>query len=146
MKTKTKPFSELTKAQQRVAVAEDAIQQIKAGRFKMEKGTYLRRLDDGMQHFNQELLLTGAECGVCGIGAALCSLVRLDNKLDVKGRPSSHQMKVRLLDVFSTKDISNIEHAFERWNFTSRFRQNKESNRAIAIFKNIIRNKGEFIP
>jgi hypothetical protein len=156
MKTKIS-FNKMTAAQKRVAVCKDAIAQTNAGILKWESMTYL--IVNGEIKSNQETFIRAKRCVACAIGAALCSLVRIDNKFEYKDNtPPAQPMKERLQDVFSENQLKLIEAAFERdiefaygvpyvkkaVKFGQSFVGNR--NRGVAIFRNIIANKGTFKP
>lgn len=80
MKTKTKSPKKLTKPEMRVAIAKDAIAQIKAKRIIVNPGSYLRI--SGYNHYVVEkgFFNNGGKCQVCQIGQAIvCGINRFNN-------------------------------------------------------------------
>jgi hypothetical protein len=127
------------------------------------------KLDAVLGMFKKE----GATCQVCGIGACFTSMVNIGNRAKTTDFLSScieegegindSSMRGLLRKVFSSTQLTLIENAFEidasfedndasvpykkRYeaeSFGQKFDDNAE--RLIAIMKNIIKNKGEFIP
>lgn len=164
MKPKTKPFSKLTKAQQRVAIAEDALAQIEAKTIRVKSGNYIR-LPVGMVEFKQGTQLSSSTpCQACQIGQGIICGIRLFNEDTATDNGGSAVMALRLIERwFPTKTAVMMEGAFEDGCWTSEFKAevsdgDRESlrlfkrrhrsfkARSIGIWKNIIANKGEFIP
>src|SRR6185437_4537611 len=87
-KTKTpkkpaKPFHRLTDAQKRVAIAKDAIKQIKLGAFKVYPSCYITLLH-GLDEFRKgdsKELTKKTPCKVCQIGQGIISGIRLFNRV-----------------------------------------------------------------
>lgn len=112
----------------------------------------------------------GGHCTVCGIGGCFVSLARLGDKIKTEAafgelveagdEPSDYFMKRKLRKIFSSTQLSMIECAFEMYDGHGDAHYQKRElaadwgnelnldsrNRLIAIMKNIIKNKGEFIP
>lgn len=120
----TKPFEYLPLNLQRIKVAKDIITQIKAEKYTIEDGIYVR--------FNGEInkgddikstFFDGKKhCEVCALGACLMSIVHFKNTLKYneieRGREFVEDKKVaRLLqDVFSLYQLALIEFVFEEGN------------------------------
>lgn len=113
-------------------------------------------------------------CQVCGIGACFLSIVKYKNNVNFEEIESSFLQFVRndkfreiLLNVFPLVQLKLIEHAFEcginttynrysdvvepDWNLKEQarcfgIRYADESDRLVAIMKNIIINRGDFNP
>lgn len=158
-------FSRLSKAQKRVAIAQDAIQQIKAGQFQIEDHVWAELLlDDGEDMtVNQQALLVGkpVQCKCCAVGACFLSSMRLDNRAEFNSTAEQNDAYRQLKRYFSKDQINQIEAAFElgdgavtaddddeKYGRAIRFgrRFKNQERRAIGIFKNIIRHGGQFVP
>lgn len=169
MKTKTKKtFSRLTKAQQRVAIAKDAIEQLKARRFVASPGSYIRdKIRDGANRsISQETVggRTFRPCRVCMIGQAIVSGIRLFNKLEVEScEVSGSGLHHELKRWFTSSQAAMLEVAFEKrnvgyrmhtWtdeysaavNFGHHNKCRTPYSLSIAIWKNVIKNNGTFKP
>lgn len=169
--TKPVPFNKLSKAQQRVAIAQDAIKQIKAEKYRIETGRWadieigtpedLEEVPD----IDQNILLNGfapiqrkITCTCCAVGAAFLSSIRLANKAVITDGAveSLEESAAQLGNYFSKDQIELIEEAFEKGGGYCHTDTAKgvsfgrdyddETERALAIFKNIVKNKGEFKP
>lgn len=127
------------------------------------------KMDDLLRIFKR----TKNPCSVCAIGACFVGLVNMGNKIPVKGFLSTDKlegweigntdiMREALRKVFPSVQISLLEMAFEKYyTLSDNEKPDEESmkmailfgekyttdkKRLIAIMKNIIKNKGEFIP
>lgn len=115
---------------------------------------------------------TGGQCAVCGIGSCFASLAILGDDIakpkdfdaDMYDEIYDDSMRPKLRKVFDRQQLQFIEAAFERTDlhidkehtrlrdidlvpavrFGKRFRSDR--GRLLAIMKNIIKNKGTFIP
>jgi hypothetical protein len=152
-----------SKAEQRVAIAKDALAWIKAGALIPSKGTYVSPEHDprytpetqGLQLRDINL----GKCYVCAQGALfLAKAFRYDNVLATElhgGRMPA------LLEHFEPKQLMLIEYAFEDWSSIADIDIGVGSTRAIrrfvkrhpysdkrmsAILRNIIKNNGTFRP
>lgn len=154
----------LTLAQKRVAIARDVLLQIRAKKYNISQGNFCLVLDwDKREPLGKtELNRKKPVCKVCALGAAIVSSIRLYNKLNIiRGEiipgPDIEDM---LLPFFAYDQMILIENAFEcgGGSFSAESADNKleaikfgegysnNEARAIAIFKNIIKHKGEFVP
>jgi hypothetical protein len=155
-------FKKMSKAQQCVAIARDVVAQIKAKKYSAMPGTYFDfHSEDVTWDWKalQKLLSPkrAPVCEVCAVGAAFASCARLgDDTFD-----SNYHEK--LLDSFDARSIVLMECAFEQHDLLS-FPTNASTleertkamnfgdehddadERLVAIFKNVIKNKGEFKP
>ncbi len=181
----TVPFSRMNAAQKRVAIARDAVKQIRAKQFVMDTGTWCEfapglpeqffKTVDAQAMFNgtATIKIPQPVCRTCALGAALVSSVRLFDRFkfsntDVKTKEVTKQLG----QFFSAKQMLLIETAYEqrswddrtRWcdlglypnnvmteqenNVAQTFGLNyrRDTDRALAIFQNIVRNNGEFKP
>lgn len=166
-----KTWSSLTKGEKRIVLVKDAINQILNKRVTIVKGEYCLIEDEnlikGIQ-LNKVLSLVKKEnCKVCAKGALFLAHVDKFNRIKLSSNnifmASNKEIKNRLKNIFSSIQLSMIEAAFELQviddilslenlsnlgnrciDFGNNYR-NCES-RILAIFDNIIKNKGEFIP
>jgi len=137
---KPKPFSKLSAAEKRIAIAEDIIKQINADRYSVRQGMWLAV--DPVKPASQEdaaklnakiiqnVLLGGrqtivvetppATCTCCAVGAACASAIRLFNQDSLTGSPGFgyeledyKQVKSILQKYFPKAQIDLMEAAFE---------------------------------
>lgn len=118
-------FSRMRKGERAVAIAKDALQQIKSQKYEPTSGTfaclYLTQLPSG-NHNLQKLLQKDQvnRCEVCGVGALFVSTVRYTNKYDIHKPLYGYELAeldieddiLRLTKHFG-KDIYLVEVAFE---------------------------------
>ena len=159
---KNKGFNLATLKEQRVAIAKDAIKQIKAEKFIAEAGTYLAIEDELGCKTGDELQKTlnkrknkGAVCKVCGIGAAFISTVRLFDNYKIKeaeldGWDSSTtllvehtDMRTLLKEYFSPSQLSLIECAFEQRSEYMKSDSYKKDRKAATLFGNKYEDENE---
>lgn len=162
-------FAAMTPAQKRMAIARDAMKQIEAKKYVIKRNRYLdlpqvggyAGLADAL--FNQETLKT-VQCRVCQVGACLASAIRLFNKIQTKCIGSESREITRLLSEWFEQDqLALMEVAFEGYGanlirFENTTEEEKEravkynenyadeEKRSLAIFRNIIKNRGAFKP
>lgn len=164
-----KTFNRMTAAQKRVAIAKDVINQIKNGGMIPYTGIYFLWLNNTNanlgENFNQKSLTDkNNKCKVCGIGAAIVSGIRLFNKLELSPNFGDGDSALKVIkNWFTVSQTVAIECAFEDEStrlLSKRFTNKKLNNKAIkfgekyfspeekaiAIYKNIIKNKGVFKP
>lgn len=175
MKPKTKtPFRKLTAAQKRVAIAKDVLKQIAMRKYRVRLGRYISWLEPKSLPvceliFKQSTLCdpNRQACRVCAIGGAIASGIRLfDKKITGPLMGQGMQAGGIVSEWFTPAQALLIEAAFESTcsqtmqgfdgNFTTiedharciafRARHRSPVSRAKAIFRNIIANKGEFVP
>lgn len=157
----------MSKADKRVAIARDVIQQIKAGQFIMECGSWAEPCAPKKTKISQESLTVGQplSCECCATGAMVLSSLRMFNVAVFKEIEEKHVVS-HLRKHFDEEQVKMIEHVFERGSghlgfypidsdisgrvsaFIRRYptKRTNDDKMAIAIFKNIIKNKGEFVP
>lgn len=125
---------------------------------------------DKLDQVFDQVFKSRGKCNVCGIGACFVSMVKLGNSIATKqvgingyiengDSIDDDDMRKLLENVFSEDQLSLIECAFERdlgfgyapmldqeaaKSFGEKYKH--DSTRLKAIMKNIIKNKGEFIP
>lgn len=117
-KAPVKPFSRMSKAEKRVAIAKDVIKHIKAAKFKATKGTYL---DAGDVYRSgeelQKIILDAPTCKVCAIGAVFAAdVIKRDNFILTDTCTKcidSDEMKAKT-SYFSKDTLHTMEVAFEK--------------------------------
>ena len=162
-------FRKLTKAQKRVAIAKDVLLQLKARRINARTGQYLwaKGTPDPYGYYNTaSTVLTAQSCNACALGALFCGL--LDNTEDHPGHVVTVDIRNTLAPYFSSRQLGDIESAFEGGdgfggsrtahlhfqaqayadgyvgiNFFPKWENDED--RLRAIMNNIIRNKGKFV-
>lgn len=184
-------MEEVTERQQlRILVAKDVLESLKELTVKNGEGYLQVEIDDFGDILNDSgedsKVIAGKlknKCTVCALGACFLSLVYLDNDFDFLDGMHSYldeigeiklthirlqKLNQRLLKVFSGRQLSLIETAFEcqMHNPTEDFVSNtfkgdktlleraikfgwswhSSNERLKAIMENIIENEGEFIP
>ncbi len=155
-------FKKANKARKRVLIAKDVISQILAKKFIIRSMLYVNVPNQEGETVDQNFVIKN-KCECCGIGAAFVSALRLGNKYSTKlgvysSELSPSQLHPLLERYFDKKQISLIEACFEKFTqeegvedkdeIITKFwkKYNNSEDRAIGIFENIIKNKGEFIP
>lgn len=170
-------FSRMPNHRKRMAIARDVLAQIEAKRYLAKTGSYVvsRGLNERVygdvhsvrtdehgraipQMSLQEALLedAAAQCNVCALGSAFCSMARLEGGLTLRQVCGIHET---LTPIFGQNQVALIEYAFEGCysgsgliltsaenEQCSRFhdKYDDDSKRLEAIFTNIVRNKGTF--
>lgn len=150
-----KPFAELSRSEQRVAVAQDVLLQLDAQRLSAKADQYLGLRFRGralnlaciLADETTELILQN-KCNVCAIGAVFVSLARrrgdvtfLDVQVTVVEGIAGYTT-----DVFSEDMLQGMEHYFEVHDIRRRMRHLNDDGRLRAIMRNIIDNEGAFVP
>jgi hypothetical protein len=153
-------FLKANKARRRVLIAKDVLAQLELGKYQLQS-TYLvvpSGFYDGM--LNQQVMEQIPNCNVCGIGAAFCSALRLGNDFEMPIRGIERfEISTYLEKYFDVGQINLIEAVFENFSRinckNAIWRESKlrgadgsygRKNVAVAIFQNIIDNKGTFRP
>jgi hypothetical protein len=169
-------FGRMSAAAKRVAIAKDVIAQIRAKQYRIKCGIWLSvdgiDTDVGVEGacqaalLGQEIKIEPAKCDCCALGAAMASSLRLFNIGEFCNDVELGDLTKQLGKFFSKEQMGLIEATFEcrseplcelapegKDEFsdlfiynTARFRRMTCENRAIAIFENIIKNKGTFKP
>ncbi len=160
-------FTELSPAEQRVALAKDAIKYIDAKKIEIGTNNWVVPLVDGalapfsMADIGQDLcsVFQKQECKACALGALLYAFVCEVPGTKYEGYFSAPGL---LRNVFSFTQLQLIEFTFEAgdgWvqegtlddddevaamDFAAKYED--EDERARAIFQNIITNEGIFKP
>ena len=159
-------MAQLTLSQKRVAIARDVIKQIAAKRIFISSGEYLSGRHDDID-LNQKNINEVKPCQVCQIGSAIVSGIRLFNQVSIPFNLGANDSKAMNLVTtwFTKKTAVMMEGAFEGgggWltrhyvklsdkeleaaiNFYVKHKGD-ETKRSIAIWRNVIKNKGHFKP
>ncbi len=168
-------FKKLSKPEQRIAIAQDVLDQIKAKRyiatsgrwisFEEEKGTYLSQFSptDSIQGLFEKKELTTCQC--CGLGALFMSCINLNNNTTVENYNyesddlataiSEETLSNGLNEIFSYEQLRLIESYFEgadgaflddKRNAINFYYENCEEERLKLVMENIIENEGTFVP
>jgi hypothetical protein len=135
-----------TKAQQRVAIAKDVIAQIKANQLIVNSGEYGGVLDDN-------------KCQVCALSAIFVTKFGLEAaKKNEENRCTfdDYAMRNKLDSIFGRQRLIDIENAFECCTIEDESTSpgvefsykhvEDDDQRLIAVMRNVIRNKGNFVP
>ena len=157
-----------TKAKKRVMVAKDVIAQIKADNIIPSEGTFFHNAMDFKMNQKIKGIFEVGSCEVCAKGALFLSKMQYTNGLAISNvtwwkteyGPNSFCV-TKLGELFTKKQLVMIETAFELQSMDyndsiidscdevlgkckSFARELPESERMIAIMKNVIENKGTF--
>lgn len=149
-----KRFQKLSPEKQRVAIARDALSQLKASHLRAIAGDYMQpEYTAGV-----ETTVLGVSCGVCALGGLFCGLA--GNTKDRSVTYNGRAIRNSLNPYFSERQLTEIESAYEMRNMfywsadegagdlaKHHFPTGtKPADRLQAILGNIIRNKGTFVP
>ena len=152
-------YKKMTRAERRVAICKDVIQQLDAGRY-IASSTYLELANDGEELVEtKDNPISNKTCYLCGKGAMFVSKVSKFNgvKPFVPDDTCESDMIRAVSDAFSENQMNNIERLFEcyasfrklmggskedqrNWKF------NSKDGRLRVICQNIIDNKGTLKP
>lgn len=168
-------FNSMSKAEKRVKIAEDCLERIKQKTYTPRTGSFIwyetRDVFKALNEDIQSSVNSSVQCQACAKGGLFLSYVgRVNNfnacDLEDRNRIFDNE-HTKLLEVFTARQLSLIEYAFENEQHLRRdindneisFKQNviakakkyyydyKESTpRMVAICENIIKNKGTFRP
>lgn len=164
-----KAFEAMSPAEKRVAIARDAIERIKLGNVNPNRGYLLRNVIHFIETSKDMKTIVNEEsCTVCAKGGLFVSYVgRVNNfntcDLDDDSECKTSRPMKKLLELFTREQLDGIEVAFEEqsysWTITGHreFINNCRSyqlnckisssyDAMLSICKNIIKNKGEFVP
>lgn len=169
------PFSKLTKAEKRVAIAKDVLAQVKIQTIFPVQGNYIE-IDEIKGNFDSDVQVNSLikdkkiSCNCCMKGSLFMAHVNKTNHLtlddlDSHGHSNNESMYERLDKIFTQEQLDLMECAFEgdlisdsTGKLSSKedlinkaydnffIQYNDETERLIAICKNLIKNKGTFIP
>jgi hypothetical protein len=172
---KNAAFWKLSRNGRRIAVAKDVLAQVAARVLEPSEGKWLELRKSLVSmgfntgnYYREELKLEtdlqallgvpGEKCNACGVGAAFMSMARLGDRAKV-----TDDLYESLEQVFTPPQIQLIEYAFEQGRYgnpveagcthslverAAKFGRGHRSakKRMVEIFRNIVRNKGEFKP
>lgn len=115
---------------QRRAIAEDVIAQLKQEKYVAERGTYVEHesyyWDKGagslnssdvtgeLQRFIEQRVTKKNPCKVCALGSAFLSAVRLYDNHAVANGNVTRDMRRKLKEFFTTRELGYVESSFER--------------------------------
>ncbi len=165
-------FDKLSPEKQRMTIAQDVLDRIELQQIKPDSGTTVTRHDFYNQDpLKQQLSNPEFRCDACAKGSLFLSFIGIVNNYESLEIQSDlrHKSMNLLSNIFSLYQLALIETAFEgapmNWNYDANLsdkdidkamqfrRLQKETNsdtkdklNLIAICKNIIKNKGTFIP
>lgn len=156
----------MTKAEIRVAIAKDAIKQIKAGNIKVSPERYLKILDKETLEVSQNFFKKNIPCMVCQIGQAIVCGINLFNQTTAEENIMNYEVAMKLVKRwFTPKMAVMMEGAFMPrecgWltqiyvkvtpkekesvrHFCSMY--SDDTSRSLAIWKNVVKNNGNFVP
>ncbi len=170
--TISKPnFDKLSLSKQQMAVAQDVLDRVKFKQIIPSGGQFCSRFNEDdetkkLPQLSEKLKSTNTTCIVCAKGGLFMAYIGIVNNYE-KPKLFCNAESIRfpemeaLSEIFSFEQLALIETAFEGttfgWNVELTGRQeldcydfNKaytnDNDRLIAICKNIIKNKGTFIP
>lgn len=165
----------MTKPEKAIAVAKDVLKRlgkltVKTGDYLSFENTNIPKEGNAQNYINE----IESNCRVCALGACLLSQIRLYDKINLdlfesecndRYIPLEDIRKIfnHLSKIFSKKTICLIEQAFESIGdvcltdslstsdkdikMAQKYKKYKnDKNRLKAIMKNVIKNKGQFIP
>jgi hypothetical protein len=143
-------------AQERVIIAKDALKWIRAGALLPQQMMYVSPIDTPVftdeQRQQQLRDVVIGKCEVCVKGAIFLSKAfNFDNVL-ATAYLDPDAIDKALEEHFSIEQYKSMERTFEAWNnvtpaeikFIEKYPQPKQ--RMMAILKNVIKNKGTFMP
>lgn len=167
-------FWELSNQRKRILIARDIIELIKAQLLIATHGYFFKSPNLGYLAASRLFLMNGQEfilksirsktsCNVCALGAAMVSATRLGNKFNLLD--ISRDAREELRQIFTREQLHLIEGYFETSahisiettdyleenNHFDRIRRFKDfhensTERLLAIWQNVLNNKGIFIP
>jgi len=154
-------LSKIPKAEARVLIAQDVLNQLNLKKIIATKGKYFE-FKGGVFDDNDFLheVIARSPCEVCALGSLYYSRVQLANetKCDVVRSPAygrdinlinnSGTMDEDLLRYFDGEQLAEIESFFEGWSEALEFAYNNPDPeiRMRKIMQNIIDNNGDFKP
>ena len=152
-------YKKMTRAERRVAICKDVIQQLDAGRY-IASSTYLELANAGDELVEtKDNPISDKTCYLCGKGAMFVSKVSKFNgvKPFVPDDTCESDMISGVSDAFSENQMDIIEELFECYaSFRDlvgndkddqlKWRQNSKDERLRIICQNIIDNKGTLKP
>lgn len=153
-------FAKLSKAKQRVAIAEDVLKWLGEGKINPRPGIYLSRSVEAVDASVMEDRVDGGQCTVCALGALFsCAVEKNDGLNDFWDYNLGIKQRAYLSPYFDERQLRLIESAFECTYFIGN-ENDEEATRAVSfgmrtptskecmrrIMTNIIKNNGIFKP
>jgi hypothetical protein len=168
-------FKKLTRAKQRVAIAQDVIAQVRAKKFVADstyfdwgaQGTEVlcNTLEEAEEaELDASECISQVKCSVCGIGSLFLSGIRKNDKLSIN-KFLNHDWEMRDMAVeylgkwFDSNQLDLVEDFYERngdqcdtdgWTHEESsspiYREDNNNKRLVMIMENIISNSGRFNP
>jgi hypothetical protein len=149
-KVTSENFNTFTKAQKRVILAKEVLNQLKLKTISPKMGSYIRVSEKSINKYGAESLQTcvlngKVKCQVCAEGSLLLAYVLYKNKLNVGEFVDDFDIAKRLKGIFSKQELDLIEAAFEKKDFawTSNKLEKAQIKSAIEFGKGF--NRGERI-
>ena len=153
-------FNSLSPRERRIAIAEDILQQLEKQKFVDMRGDYISVSPRKDMELLRETLATKTlddfqnTCYVCAKGAIVLSAMNLfDGAVKCGIYQSWSRVPEGLEDTFTQNMWGAIERVYELWLYgtvsdevESYWESLSDRARMKAIFKNIIRNNGDFDP
>lgn len=172
LSAKNTKFWALGKARKRVAIAKDVLKWIEDKKFRPRSGDYLEGTFSSNKNDSLDITLNNTFCTACALGACFIGMVDLGDKIKVgdvfEGNLSTYNtvnvtsMINHLKVIFTGLQMDLIEAAFEKSAGMSRKtdkdhplmhasiafgkRFSSDTDTMVAIMKNIVKNKGSFMP
>lgn len=175
LKARNAAFNRLSKKKKRIAIANDILARIAAKQIIGESGVWAYAINPETNDL-QEHLDSNGKCQCCALGAAICGVAFFKDQieLDYADEASYSDNRNELLDIFGEEQLSLIENAFERGNgyfnedaydwengddeegyklkplykkaisFGKRYKS--DTSRLKAIWSNVVKNDGTFVP
>ena len=163
-------FNALPPMKKRVAVAKDVLLQLEAGKLVAQSMSYGHIEGKGgsspipsgpLQDTLIQMSESGIVCAGCAKAAAMISRARLGNAVTVDGSFQSTEKYAHSVtdEIFGDKCAEVIEGVFEGWGygsgisaeskaireFTLGLRNESSHDRMVAIYKNIVKNRGRLV-
>ncbi len=133
LKARNAAFRKLPKAQQRVAIAEDVIAQLRLKKFVADstyfswgdriegtnvQGTWSAKEAD----LDLSVCISQVQCSVCGIGSLFAGAVLNADKLKLNDFTGDRREEVEYLQRwFTKKQLDLVECFYERWDYSTRY-------------------------
>jgi hypothetical protein len=139
-------YRKATPAQRRVMIAKDALKQLNDGSFYAKHGVYVMTSECHIERdepLQPHLIEHTPECQCCAKGALFLSSVRLNNKFNGSPDWIGNDEVLKVVE-WPLRNLNLIERRFERQYSDDEPR--KPNDRLKGILRNIIRNKGTFVP
>lgn len=175
LKARNAAFNRLSKKKKRIAIANDILARIAAKQITGYSGVWAYA-DSAETADLQWHLDMGGQCECCALGAAICGVAFFEDKIKLDGSNEAtyEDNQGKLKQIFSPEQLSLIENAFEQgdgafyrdaydWDnqddegnyklkplykkaisFGKRYKS--DTSRLKAIWSNVVKNDGTFVP